>query len=235
MLDRPRNLAVGAGAAAPRTAPIRVAVLAAHRAVRDSLARVLAEDPAIAVAASVAGPDELALVGRVHVVVAEPDAAGVPEVVLQRLHAAARGASLVVLASAVDGELIRCAVALGMTGLLVEDSTGDELVESVRDAVHSSVGTLSGRRTPVPADERLQAAPVRVANGAAGGLTPRERDVLTALGSSRSSLEAASRLAISPHTLKTHVKRIMGKLGAHTRAEALATALRLGAVSPHLR
>lgn len=56
-------------------------------------------------------------------------------------------------------------------------------------------------------------------------LTPREIEVLTALGNGLSNKEAARRLGISPHTVKFHIESLFRKLGASSRAEAVAKGL----------
>jgi DNA-binding CsgD family transcriptional regulator len=57
-------------------------------------------------------------------------------------------------------------------------------------------------------------------------LTPREIEVLTALGNGLSNKETARRLGISPHTVKFHIESLFRKLGASSRAEAVAKGLR---------
>jgi two-component system, NarL family, nitrate/nitrite response regulator NarL len=57
-------------------------------------------------------------------------------------------------------------------------------------------------------------------------LTPREIEVLTALGDGLSNKAAARRLDISPHTIKFHIEQLFRKLGANSRAEAVAKGLR---------
>jgi two-component system nitrate/nitrite response regulator NarL len=57
-------------------------------------------------------------------------------------------------------------------------------------------------------------------------LTPREIEVLTALGEGLSNKAAARRLGISPHTVKFHIEQLFRKLGAGCRAEAVAKGLR---------
>jgi DNA-binding CsgD family transcriptional regulator len=56
-------------------------------------------------------------------------------------------------------------------------------------------------------------------------LTEREREVMTLVASGLQSAEMAERLFLSPETIKSHVQNAMGKLGAHTRAHAVAIAL----------
>jgi len=57
-------------------------------------------------------------------------------------------------------------------------------------------------------------------------LTPREVEVLTALADGLGNKAAARRLGISPHTVKFHIEALFRKLGARTRAEAVAKGLR---------
>lgn len=63
-----------------------------------------------------------------------------------------------------------------------------------------------------------------------GDLTPREREVLTLLASGLSTAPIAERLCISPRTVRNHVNSILGKLGVHTRLEAVAYSIENGLV-----
>jgi DNA-binding NarL/FixJ family response regulator len=56
-------------------------------------------------------------------------------------------------------------------------------------------------------------------------LSPREREVLALLGAGAGTQEIAGRLVISPYTAKTHINRLLGKLGLASRTEAAAFAL----------
>jgi DNA-binding CsgD family transcriptional regulator len=64
----------------------------------------------------------------------------------------------------------------------------------------------------------------------ARGLSRRERAVLGQLAQGRATEEIAQTLVLSPHTVRSHVKAAMNKLGAHTRAHAVAIALTAGAI-----
>ena len=72
-------------------------------------------------------------------------------------------------------------------------------------------------------------APVR---GRTGRLSGQELSVLRELARGSSTEEIAERLVVSPHTVRTHVKNGMRKLGARTRAHAVAIALSDGAIEP---
>lgn len=73
--------------------------------------------------------------------------------------------------------------------------------------------------------ERIGEAPARPARGV---LTPRERDVLAGMSEGGSNRDIATSLGISPHTAKFHVAQIIAKLGAKSRAQAVAKAIRAG-------
>jgi DNA-binding NarL/FixJ family response regulator len=61
-------------------------------------------------------------------------------------------------------------------------------------------------------------------------LTPREREVLSLVADGMTNDMAAAKLSISPETVQSHVRNVMGKLAADTRTEAVATALRLAII-----
>ncbi|PIJ39767.1 DNA-binding response regulator, partial [Leucobacter sp. OLES1] len=64
------------------------------------------------------------------------------------------------------------------------------------------------------------------------GLTEREVEVLLLVARGRSNQELAEQLFISPHTAKTHVNRIMSKVGAHDRAQLVILAYESGLLAP---
>lgn len=73
--------------------------------------------------------------------------------------------------------------------------------------------------------------PVMLEDGGRLPLTEREREVMTLVASGLQSSDIAERLFLSPETVKSHVQNAMGKLGAHTRAHAVAIALVTGQIS----
>jgi DNA-binding NarL/FixJ family response regulator len=68
-------------------------------------------------------------------------------------------------------------------------------------------------------------------HGAHPHITTRELEVLRLLAEGKTQQDIASDLFISPHTVATHIQRLLEKLGARSRAEAVALAYRLGLVS----
>ena len=67
--------------------------------------------------------------------------------------------------------------------------------------------------------------PVIAESGGRLRLTEREREVMTLVASGLQTDDVAERLFLSPETVKSHVQNALGKLGAHTRAHAVAIAL----------
>jgi DNA-binding CsgD family transcriptional regulator len=74
-------------------------------------------------------------------------------------------------------------------------------------------------------------APVAGGGGGRLRLSEREREVMTLVASGMQSSEIAERLYLSPETVKSHVHNALGKLGAHTRAHAVAIALVTGQIT----
>ena len=149
--------------------------------------------------------------------------------------------------------------ALVMLDVVLPDMNGYELCRALRERFGEALPIIfiSGRTDPldsvaglliggddyivkpfVPGDlvARVRRALTRSAeldrNGqpSTSDLTPRELEVLNLLADGLSQNAIADRLVISPKTVATHIQRILSKLGAHSRAEAVARAYRLGLV-----
>jgi DNA-binding CsgD family transcriptional regulator len=69
-------------------------------------------------------------------------------------------------------------------------------------------------------------------SGRSDRLSAREKDVLGGLANGSSTEEIGVTLTMSPHTVRTHLRNIMRKLDANTRAHAVAIALSDGAIDP---
>jgi DNA-binding NarL/FixJ family response regulator len=109
---------------------------------------------------------------------------------------------------------------LGLRAALPLRATAEELAGTVR-AVHAGLFVLHPE-----ALGRSMAGDTATAPGAP--LTARERDILELMADGANNRIIAARLGISRHTVKFHVASILAKLGARSRTEAVALALRAG-------
>jgi LuxR family maltose regulon positive regulatory protein len=82
---------------------------------------------------------------------------------------------------------------------------------------------------------RLAGADENYAAAAVSTLTPRERSIVELIGQGRSNKEIARILAITPETVKSHMKHIFTKLGVERRAEAVYRTRNLGPASDPAR
>ncbi len=110
-----------------------------------------------------------------------------------------------------------------------------ERTESFDRVAGLTIGADDYLAKPVAADELLARLRSLLRRGQAGSatstLTRRELEVRRLLADGLDQGEIAERLVISPKTVGSHLERVLSKLGAHSRAEAVALAYRLGVVS----
>jgi two-component system, NarL family, response regulator LiaR len=136
---------------------------------------------------------------------------------------AAPAARVVVLTSFADDAQIFAAMAAGAAGYLLKDVDPQALADGIRDvhegrpALHPSVAARLMRR----GDPRDQSHP---------DITPRERDVLRLIVEGLANKQIAQRLGIGEKTVKTHVSRVLAKLGVEDRTQAAVLAIREGLV-----
>ncbi|WEG10295.1 response regulator transcription factor [Microbacterium horticulturae] len=120
------------------------------------------------------------------------------------------------------------ALEAGASGFLLKDATSAQLVAAVR-SVHRGDAILSPRATRLLIEAHAMRAPqprmVEPTN-----LTPRERDVLLAVGRGLNNTEIAAELFLSESTVKTHVGRLLTKLDARDRVHLVILTHRSGLV-----
>ncbi|QNO36717.1 response regulator transcription factor [Protaetiibacter sp. SSC-01] len=129
-------------------------------------------------------------------------------------------------------DYVFAALRAGASGFLLKDAAPDELVAAVR-TVHAGDALLSPRVTRTLVAEFV-GAPVRRTQPvpAFAELTEREREVLLLIAAGLSNSEIAEKLFIAEQTTKSHVSRILTKLGLRDRVHAVVLAYESGLVTP---
>jgi DNA-binding NarL/FixJ family response regulator len=122
------------------------------------------------------------------------------------------------------------ALRAGATGFLLKTTPPHELVEAVRACGRGDT-TLGPTVLSRLVDHYVAAAPAVEVPGLAD-LTDREREVLRAMADGRSNAEVARELYLAETTVKTHVARILAKLGVRDRVQAVVLAHRAGLAGP---
>jgi len=125
------------------------------------------------------------------------------------------------------------ALRAGASGFLLKDAPTHDVLAAVR-AVAAGDAVLSAAVTRQLLDQvgrRLPAAVSRDAHGLAG-LTDREEEVLGMLAAGLSNAEIATAMVVSEATVKSHVSRILGKLGLRDRVQAVIYAYETGLITP---
>ncbi|MDX3372798.1 response regulator transcription factor [Streptomyces sp. ME02-6991-2A] len=123
------------------------------------------------------------------------------------------------------------ALRAGASGFLVKDTEPMELLHGVRVVARGDAliaPAVTRRLISEFANRRKQPAPSPRLNA----LTDREREVMGLVGAGLSNDEIAARLVLSPATSKTHVSRIMTKLGVRDRAQLVILAYESGMITP---
>ncbi|MEU4107257.1 MULTISPECIES: response regulator transcription factor [unclassified Streptomyces] len=143
------------------------------------------------------------------------------------------GVKVLVLTTYETDEHIVEALRAGASGFLVKDIRPAELLDAIR-----TVAAGESLLSPGPTS-RLIARFLRTPNtattsvvGGPSGLSERERQVLALVARGLNNPEIADALGLSPLTAKTHVSRMMGKLGARDRAQLVIVAYESGLVVP---
>ncbi|MFI2348342.1 LuxR C-terminal-related transcriptional regulator [Streptomyces sp. NPDC019443] len=237
---------------------IRVLVVDDHRIFAESLAAALAAEPDVDVAAAGSGPaamrclERAAAEGRrfdVMLVDADLGAQVVPgaRAVVARavpdngedglvdgisLVVGVRSGQLavrtVVLAEKDDPRRAALALQAGASGWVAKDCSLQRLLAVIRgvlrDETHLPPALLTGVLRELTAARKHRTESERLVES----LTPREREVLRCMVAGLGRKAVAERLFLSPHTVRTHMQNVLGKLGVHSTLAAVALARRAG-------
>ncbi|MFJ3985533.1 response regulator [Streptomyces fungicidicus] len=130
-------------------------------------------------------------------------------------------------------EYVYEALRAGASGFLLKDASADQLAEAVRVVAAGDALLAPGiTRRLIAEFSRLDARPRTPLRQRVGELTERETEVLALIAQGLSNAEIAVRLVVAEQTVKTHVGRILVKLGLRDRTQAAVFAYESGLVRP---
>lgn len=152
---------------------------------------------------------------------------------------ASSGRSHILMLTTFDlDEYVHAALRAGASGFLLKDAHPEELLSGIR-AVAAGDAVIAPALTRRLLDAFAQHLGNTPRNGQPATdprldtLTDRERQILVAIGHGWTNGEIADRLVLSESTVKTHVGRVLAKIGARDRVQAVILAYDLGLTRPH--
>lgn len=128
-------------------------------------------------------------------------------------------------------EYVYASLRAGASGFLLKDAPADELIDAIRIVARGDALIAPSVTKRLIADFASQ-SPRSADTTAFDGLTDRENDVLLLMAKGLSNSEIAEALILGETTIKTHVGRILMKLNARDRVQAVIAAYESGAVTP---
>ncbi|MET9733123.1 response regulator transcription factor [Streptomyces sp. NPDC006458] len=138
------------------------------------------------------------------------------------------GVRTVVLAEKDDPRRAALALQAGASGWVAKDCSLSRLLTVIRgvlrDETHLPPALLTGVLRELTAARKHRTESERLVES----LTPREREVLRCMVAGLGRKAVAERLFLSPHTVRTHMQNVLGKLGVHSTLAAVALARRAG-------
>jgi len=219
---------------------IRVMVVDDQAMVREGFAALLSAQPDITVVGDAANgadavtacrrldPDVILMDVRMPVM----DGLAATEKILDVLPGATAPKVLILTTFDLD-DYVFGALRAGASGFVLKDAPSAELVHAVRVVASGDALLAPSVTRRLIADYTSRGRPDNRRHSAAlSSLTPRETDVLRLIADGKSNQEIAEKLVLAEQTVKTHVSRLLTKLGLRDRAQAVVFAYESGLVVP---
>ena len=208
--------------------PIDVLIVDDHRMFAESLARLLADEDDIAVVGVAAGGREgidLAIRHHPRVVLVDYEMPGCDGVqVAKEIKQHDPAIMVVILTAFTEDRVLLAAIEAGCSGFLTKERAAEDVAMAVRSAA-------AGEAVISPAMLARLLPRLNGANRSLGDdLTDRERELLRHLARGATNKAIAIELHLSVNTVRNYVQSVLTKLGAHSKLEAVSTAVREGIV-----
>lgn len=208
---------------------IQVLIVDDHQMMAEGLRAVLETEPdvgVVGVAGTAASALDMASELHPDVVLMDfrlPDGDG--GTAAATIRDAVPGSHVVMLTGYADDATLARAIDAGCVGFVHKTADVDTVIDAVRRAHAGEPVFSSDDLSKLVRHLRGETAPV------GSDLTGRELEVLQLLAEGVTTEALAERLFISKHTARSHVRNILGKLGAHSKLEAVAVAARAGVIT----
>jgi DNA-binding NarL/FixJ family response regulator len=214
---------------------IRVLLADDHQLVRTGFRAILESEDDIEVVGEAADGHqavELSRRLRPEVILMDVEMPGMDGLEATRRVTAEDGPSVLILTTFDRDDYLFAALQAGASGFLLKNGTPEKLTEAIRvlaagDALLAPAITRRVIETFANPALRRPGAGARLSE-----LTPREHEVLVLMAGGATNAEIAGRLQLGETTVKTHVSRVLMKLGARDRTQAVVLAYELGVVRP---
>jgi DNA-binding NarL/FixJ family response regulator len=215
---------------------VRVLLVDDDDLMRAGLRAVLSSDPSLEVVGEVSDGSAAAIETRAfrpHVVLMDVRMPRLDGIAATReVLAVSEDVRVVILTTFEDDEYIFGALEAGASGFLLKRTRPEELIAAIHTVAEGD-SLLSPSVTRRVIDRMARQPPPDAASfPRLDWLTPREREVLGLIARGLSNGEIAASLVIEESTVKTHVRRVLAKLGLRDRVQAVIAAYESGVVQP---
>jgi DNA-binding NarL/FixJ family response regulator len=225
------------------TAPVpsvRIVVADDHEVVRAGFAALLETQPDFTVLGTASDGAEAVQISRElrpDVILMDVRMPGTDGIEATRQLTGGTGGPRVIILTTFDlDQYVYDALRAGASGFLLKDVTAERLFDAVRVIAAGDALLSPGvTRRLISEFTRLRPPPDGPPAAALAGLTPRETQVLRLVATGLSNPEIAAQLVVTEETVKTHVSRMLSKLGLRDRTQAVVMAYETGLVVPHAR
>jgi DNA-binding NarL/FixJ family response regulator len=217
--------------------PVSLLICDDHKILTDALAMVVERDPELRmITRPVHSPEEAIELCREH----KPDVVLMDIVfkgpmngieATQKIKETSPATKVVIMTAHDDERLLVEAVEAGASGFLGKDEAVDEVLHAAKAAAEGEVLIDPTTLTRLLHQVAREREAMRDAQALLSDLTEREREVLQLLAEGTRNDDIATKLSISPQTVQTHVRNLLAKLGVHSKLEAVAFAVKHGAIS----